>query len=120
MTTNVSNRLYDILKFLSLILLPAVGTAYTSLDLLWDLPAETKVVGTIVVVDTFLGVFVAWLKNGYEEPEPPISGTINYPGDDENGMPHIQLAIQRHPTEMADDRGIAYFKVENNSDLTEQ
>lgn len=106
----VGNRLYDVLKFIALIFLPAVGALYAGLDLVWDLPKDGEVVQTIVVVDAFLGVFVKWLKDGYEEPEPVISGFINYPGDDENGMPKVGLTIQRHPEEMVED-GIAHFKV---------
>lgn len=54
----ITGRLYDQLKFLAQILLPAVGTLYFALAAIWDLPAAEEVVGTIVAVDAFLGVLL--------------------------------------------------------------
>ena len=52
----ITGKLYDRLKFLALILLPALGTLYFTLAGIWGLPAAEQVVGTIVAFDTFLGV----------------------------------------------------------------
>lgn len=51
----MSNKLYDILKWIAQILLPAVGTLYFALAGIWNLPYAENVVGTITAVDTFLG-----------------------------------------------------------------
>lgn len=53
MITN--SKVYDVLKFLAQVFLPAVGAAYFSLAGIWGLPSAEEVVGTIVIVDTFLG-----------------------------------------------------------------
>lgn len=51
-----TGKTYDNLKFLTQIVLPAAGTLYFALAGIWGLPSAEQVVGTIVAVDTFLGV----------------------------------------------------------------
>ena len=52
----MSNKVYDVLKWVAQYLLPALGTLYFALAGTWDLPYGEEVVGTITAVDTFLGV----------------------------------------------------------------
>lgn len=54
----MSNKVYDILKWISLIVLPAIGTLYFALAGIWGLPYGEEVVGTIVAIDTFLGALL--------------------------------------------------------------
>lgn len=53
----MSNKTYDVLKFICQIVLPAVGSLYFGLASIWGnvFPYSEQVVGTIAVVDTFLG-----------------------------------------------------------------
>lgn len=51
----MSNRTYDILKFVAQIILPALGTLYFALARIWGLPLGEEIVGTITAVDAFLG-----------------------------------------------------------------
>jgi hypothetical protein len=51
-----TDKVYKGLKFIALVLLPALGTAYFTISDIWHLPDAQQVVGTITVVDTFLGV----------------------------------------------------------------
>ena len=51
----MSNKVYDILKFIAQIVLPAIGTLYFALATIWGLPYAEQIVGTITAVDTFLG-----------------------------------------------------------------
>jgi hypothetical protein len=60
-----NSRLYDVLKWLALIGLPALGTLYFALAGIWGLPAAEQVVGTIVSVDTFLGVVLGISTSNY-------------------------------------------------------
>ena len=50
----LSNKLYDTMKWLVIIVLPAVATLYTALAAVWAWPYE-EVKTTILAVDTFLG-----------------------------------------------------------------
>jgi len=52
----MSNTTYDRLKFIAQVVLPAAGTLYAALAGIWGLPYAEQIVGTIVAVDTFLGV----------------------------------------------------------------
>ena len=54
----LTNKQYDILKWIALIVLPAVGTLYFTLSTIWGLPYGDQIVGTITAVDTFLGVLL--------------------------------------------------------------
>ena len=51
----ISNKLYDILKWLVIIVLPAAGTLYAALSTVWSWPHSEEIVTTITAVDTFLG-----------------------------------------------------------------
>lgn len=54
----MSNKVYDVLKWIAQILLPALGTLYFALAGIWNFPYAEAVVGTITAVDTFLGVIL--------------------------------------------------------------
>lgn len=54
----MTNKMYDILKWIAQYFLPAVGTLYFALAGIWGLPCGEQVVGTITAVDTFLGVLL--------------------------------------------------------------
>lgn len=54
----MSNKTYDILKWVAQLLLPALGTLYFALAGIWGFPYGEEIVGTITAVDTFLGVIL--------------------------------------------------------------
>ena len=54
----LSNRAYDVLKFIAQILLPAIGTLYFALARIWGFPFAEEIVGTITAVDAFLGALL--------------------------------------------------------------
>lgn len=51
----MSNKTYDILKWIAQLGLPALGVLYFALAGIWGFPFGEEVVGTITAVDTFLG-----------------------------------------------------------------
>ena len=54
----MTNKVYDILKWIAQFFLPAIGTLYFALAGIWGLPYGEQIVGTITAVDTFLGVLL--------------------------------------------------------------
>lgn len=54
----MSNRLYDVLKYIALIVLPALGALYGALAAIWGLPYGQEVVSTLAAIDTFLGALI--------------------------------------------------------------
>lgn len=69
----LSNKAYDILKWIAQYLLPALGTLYFTLAGIWGFPYGEEIVGSITAVDTFLGIILG------------IS-TMNYKKDKENDI----------------------------------
>lgn len=70
MKTFLSNKQYDILKWIALVLLPAVGTLYFGLAQIWGFPYGEQIVGTITVIDTFLGVILGISNAQYKIDNP--------------------------------------------------
>ena len=54
----MSNKLYNVLKWIAMLFLPAFGTLYFALAGIWGLPYGEQIVGTITAIDTFLGVIL--------------------------------------------------------------
>ena len=51
----MNQRIYDTLKWIAQILLPALGALYAALAGIWGWPYAEAVVGSISAVDVFLG-----------------------------------------------------------------
>ena len=54
----MNDKVYDVLKWIAMYLLPALGTLYFAIASIWGLPYGEQIVGTITAVDTFLGVIL--------------------------------------------------------------
>lgn len=54
----MSNKVYNFLKWIAQCALPAVGTLYFALAGIWGLPYVEEVLGTLTAVDAFLGVIL--------------------------------------------------------------
>lgn len=54
----LTNKMYDVLKWIALVCLPAIGALYFALAGIWGFPYGEEIVGTISAVDAFLGVLL--------------------------------------------------------------
>ena len=63
----LSNETYDILKYIALIVLPAVATLYAVVGKIWGLPFVTEIPATIMAVDTFLGALLKISTDNYHK-----------------------------------------------------
>lgn len=54
----LSNKTYDIIKYIAQYVLPALGTLYFALSTIWGLPYGEQIVGTITAIDAFLGAIL--------------------------------------------------------------
>lgn len=54
----ISNKTYDVLKWIAMVALPAISTLYALLAVLWGFPYGEQIVGTITGVSTFLGTLL--------------------------------------------------------------
>jgi len=63
----MSNKVYDVLKFIAQIVLPALGTLYFALASIWGLPYGEQIVGTITAIDAFLGAILGISTSHYNK-----------------------------------------------------
>lgn len=63
----LSNKAYDALKWIVTIALPALGTLYSALAAIWGFPYGEAIVGTIMAVDTCLGVLIGISTANYNK-----------------------------------------------------
>lgn len=69
----LTNKVYDVLKFIAQIVLPALATLYFALASIWGLPYGEQVVGTITAVDAFLGALLGISTTQYKKTYETIS-----------------------------------------------
>lgn len=97
----LSNAAYDKLKFVTQILLPALGSLYFALAGIWGLPSADEVVGTIVALDTFLGVVLHISTADYNASDDRFSGTVHVGEENEDGMQDFHLTLPLNAGEVA-------------------
>lgn len=61
----LQNKTYDILKWVTMIVLPALGTLYFALSGIWGFPYGEQIVGTITAIVTFFGVILRISTDNY-------------------------------------------------------
>lgn len=54
----MSNKVYDTLRWIAQILLPGIGTLYFTLSKIWGFPYATEIVGTLSALTVFIGVLL--------------------------------------------------------------
>ena len=75
----ISNKTYDILKWIAQYLLPATATLYFALSNIWGLPYGEQVVGTISALNVFLGVLLGLSSAQYAKDD-HSDGTLQIDG----------------------------------------
>ncbi len=65
----MNNKMYDIMKWIALYFLPAVGTLYFALSQIWGLPYSEEIVGTVTAMDAFLGAILGISSVNYHSKE---------------------------------------------------
>lgn len=61
----LSNKNYDLLKWIAQILLPAAATLYVAVAGIWGFPYAKEIAGTISAVDLFLGALLGISSMNY-------------------------------------------------------
>lgn len=54
----LSNKVYDVLKWIAQVVIPALGALYFGLAQIWGFPYGEEIVGTLTVIDVFLGALL--------------------------------------------------------------
>ena len=61
----LNNKVYDVLKYLGMIGLPALAVAYQSLAQVWNLPYPDEIPSTILIVVTLLNTCLQISSTNY-------------------------------------------------------
>lgn len=65
----INDKLYDILKWVAIIVLPALATAYGVIAQIWSLPYQMEIPATITAIATLLGAILGLSSLSYKEEE---------------------------------------------------
>lgn len=65
----MSNRVFDILKWIAILLLPALATLVSVVFKIWNLPYGPEISATITAVATFLGAILGVSHIQYKKGE---------------------------------------------------
>lgn len=63
----LKDKTYNILKWVVMIFLPAIGTLYFALASTWGFPYVEEVLGTITAINTFLGALIGVSATQYSK-----------------------------------------------------
>lgn len=98
---HLSNKTYDFLKFVALIGLPALAVLYSGLGELWKLPNTDQIVGTIILLDTFLGALLQISTSKYHKNDDNYEGFLSSNGvHPDTGIPNLQLTVTKNPNDI--------------------
>lgn len=111
----LSNAMYDRLKNLNLMVVPAVGAFYFGLSKIWGFPKGEEVVGTLALVATFVSVVLLWANARYAQSGAKYDGTIRVTETDE-GFKTASLNLKNYdnPADVVAQDEVT-FKVEKNA-----
>lgn len=94
----ITGKLYDYLKWLAQVVFPGVGTLYVALAGLWGLPSALEVSGTILAVDTFLGLLLGISQINYAK----ATGAGSIIVTDTGGKMMYNLQLEDDPETLKD------------------
>lgn len=105
----LSNKMYDRLKWFSLVVVPALGVLYFGIGEIWGLPKVKEVVGTIAAIGTFLGVLLGLSTTKHNNDPTRFAGKVVY--QDVGGKePDVNLVLNKDPQQFQGQKEVT-FKV---------
>ncbi len=104
----LNNKLYNFLKFLTVVLLPAVGALYFALAAVWGLPAAEQILGTLAAIQVFIGATMGISSKQYENSGDKYAGEINVQDTPDKTV--YSLDLKTHPEDLSDGQDVV-FKV---------
>jgi len=103
------SKVYDFLKFVAQIALPAVGTFYATVSGLNHWPNTEEVVGTIMAVDLLLGTLLGLSTLAYNKSDDRFDGEINVV-EHPDGKTVMDMQLNKHedPTDIKDEKQVLF------------
>jgi hypothetical protein len=103
-------KLYDFLKFVALVLLPAAATLIVGLGLTLNWSDAVGVAGVITLVDTFLGTILGKSASNYKQQSPDVFGELIVM-QDQFGTPAGMRIVGAQENPILQDGGQVYLNV---------
>lgn len=103
----MSQSVYDRVRWMVEILLPATASLYYGLSMIWGLPGGDNVVGTIALITTFLGLAVGVNRRKFNAVNPAGVGAMVVKVDRE-GIPTVALELDKTPEELSQLQSIRF------------
>ena len=104
----LNDKLYNVLKWLVLVAIPATSAAYFGLAPYWGWPSAEQVTGTLAVLATFLGTLIGISNASYYKSDANNSGVLNVK-EDEDGT-GLYLDLKQDPSDLVGKKNVT-FKV---------
>ena len=106
-----SNTAYNNLKFIALVALPALAVLYSGLGELWGLSYTDQIVGSIILIDTFLGALLQISSSKYHKDDANYDGFLTSNGvHPDTGIPNLQMVVTKDPNEILEGK-VARLKI---------
>lgn len=106
-----SNKMYDLLKFVAQVLLPALGTLYAAVSGLMEWPNTEEVVGIIIAVDAFLGVLLSYANKQFLDNDKNFAGDLHVVQTEDEGLQTMLAFNPETPPESLADQKTVLMKV---------
>lgn len=104
----LNNKQYDFVKFLTVVVFPAIGTLYFALSSVWGLPDAQQVLGTLLAIEAFIGAVLGISTKAYNASDAKYTGEINVTKAPDKTVYSLDL---NHAVEDLDKKDEALFKV---------
>jgi hypothetical protein len=102
-----NNKVYDVLKFISMIGLPAFAAFYLGMAQLWNWEHTDQIVGSLALLSTFLGAVLQISAAKYNNSAASHDGYVATTGADEDtGNPDVKIVFNKLPNELMDKKTV--------------
>lgn len=98
----LGDELYNRLKWLTMIVLPAFATLYLALSIVWGLPKGNEVVATVTALVTFLGIVLGISTMQYNNSGQKFDGAIDVQERGAGEPTLFSLVLDSDPNELVD------------------
>lgn len=106
----LSDKVYEVVKWLVAVVIPAVSSAYFALGAIWGLPATEQVVGTLAILATFLGTVLGVSTVSYRSSGSRYDGQMIVT-EDPGGLRQVNLQLNGDPEDFLLSQGQVVFEV---------
>jgi hypothetical protein len=109
----INNKIYNIIKWIVVYFLPAIGTLYFSISQIWGLPNAEQVLGTITSLTIFLSMIIGFSNSAFKKSGSGTDGTMLV--DTTNPDKDIYLLQLNKEAMNLAEKDIISFKVDKNA-----